>query len=334
MASTPGVIGAAPGVTGAVGNCVVGGSAFQTRSLGEVRAVRNRLADVFLRAQPGLQSDGELVQRSSQSQSPSIWTPWMDVRRLSAERETPDASQDFGYDGGVTSMILGIDHTSHTGRVSLGGYVVSDRSGYDISIDDSRLEADTVSVGVYAAYALGPRWVADGVVSLGRGTTDIVDPVPGNDFSFDTSDVVLSANMTGTYELGTAWRISPSIGLTTGRETEEAHRDALDQEIEAQSDTFTTLTTGIEVGRPIFTPGGLVVEPFGGVSVAYDLQTTEDAEIFGDTYEADRLNLSANVGVTGQITERSQFTVGGALGNLTSDDDVSVSAGASFSLSF
>ncbi|MEM9269506.1 MAG: autotransporter outer membrane beta-barrel domain-containing protein, partial [Pseudomonadota bacterium] len=276
----------------------------------------------------------EGVQRSSQDYQRSIWTPWLDVRRTRSDRETPDAAQDFGYDGAVTSMVLGVDRTNPSGRISLGGYVVTDRSGYELSLDDSRVESDTVSVGLYAAYALSTRWVADGVVSLGRGSTDIVDPMPGTEYSFDRSDVVLSANVTGSYELGSAWRVSPSIGFTTGRETEEAHRDGFNQEIDAQNDRFTTVVTGLEVGRPISTPSGMYLEPFGGLSVAYDVQTTEDAEIFGDTYDADRLNLSANVGLTGQLSERSQFTLGGALGNLTSEDDMSISAGASFSLSF
>lgn len=125
--------------------------------------------------------------------------------------------------------------------------------------DGSKADGDGWMVGPYVSGRLNEYLFFDWRIAWG-GSDNGVSPLGTYSDSFDTSRWLTNARLTGNWVSGN-WRVTPSVAVKYGEESQDAYTDSLGMRIYGQDVSLGQVEFGPEFAYRWLLDGGTIVEP-------------------------------------------------------------------------
>jgi hypothetical protein len=204
------------------------------------------------------------------------WDIWLaaEVSGVSDNRAGEGAESDFGV------AQLGVDYQL-SGDLILGAlaqYDWMDETAGEVfeaagALRGARVQGEGWMAGPYAVWRIRDSLILDALAMYGRSGNS-VDPLGLYEDDFDTSRLMVRANLTGEFRSG-PWRLRPQAGITHFEETQDQYVDSLGIDIPEQTIALGRFRAGPELAWRHDATGSGWFEVSTALNAVWDYQAAE-----------------------------------------------------------
>lgn len=239
------------------------------------------------------------------------------------------SGDDADVDGSLFNAMVGLDY--RLGETALIGVLAGyENSDFDFDVTNGTLEGDGLTIGVYAGVLVAPNVAVD--VSVSHGWINYDNEVAGDEGSFDASRWILTANLTGSFDLNQVI-IEPNASVFVSIESQDSYTTAGAVFVDDNDVTLGRISVGPKVLMPIMRDSGQEITLWALAKGEYDF-SSEDTVVSSNFKSDDVFSARLGLGLDAQISDAASLGLSVEGHGLGSDEYNAVDFDAKLRLKF